>query len=198
MGSTTTFGHPWPAGTDLVSGGDDVIKSLAEDVEVTEKEIAAVYRTLQRATAFLSADLVAGTYLFSNTALIPSPASLTAGIVSTYLDDADFPVTGLTTKLRVRAQVSTNGTVPAITFTVGLYPVTFSGAADVLTATLGTVVAGSTVAIASPSANSTTSGASSDVNVPTDGLYCLGVVTSATLTNNAVGMVSAQLQTRNV
>lgn len=148
---------------------------------------------------------VAGTYVLGGItpSLDPDPFEVVGStqhlaFPGVYLDDADYAVAGLTAKLRVRAQVSTNGTVPALTFTVGLYPLTFTGGSGNLAATLGTVVAGSTVAIASPSASATTSGVSTAVNIPADGLYCLAVATSATLTTNTAVLVTAQLQTRNV
>lgn len=189
---------------DFVNGTGWVETDKLAALAVTDAKIASannsVYKTLLTAEGSMSSDMVAGTYAFipGRSAMLASPVSIaTTPIVARYLDDADFTVASLTTKLRVRLTVSTNGTVPALTFTAGLYPVTFSGAADVLTATLGAVVASSTAAIASPAANGTTVAVSSDVNVPADGLYAFGVVTSATLTNNAAVFLTAQLQTRN-
>lgn len=192
---------------DFVNGSGWVDTTKYEDASVTDAKLASpnnsVYKTLLIARSVAAADVAAGTYALGEEggALSDStPISLVpaAPFATVYLDDADFTVASKTTKLRVRGIVRTNGTVPAITFTFGLYPVTWSGGADALVATLGTVVASSTAAIASPSANSATTAVSSDVNVPSDGDYCLGVVTSATLTNNSACLLSAQLQTRNV
>lgn len=116
-----------------------------------------------------------------------------------YFDDADYAVGSLTTKLRLRAQVNTNATAwSSVTATFGLYPVTFSGAALTITATLGTVVSGSTVAIANPGASSTTQGNSGDFTIPADGQYVLGCAMSAAITTNGAALFNAQLQTRNV
>lgn len=115
-----------------------------------------------------------------------------------YLDDADFSISNKTQKLRVRAQVLTNATAPARTFTVGLYPVTCAGAADELTFTLGTVVPGSAVAIASPSASSVTQGNSGDFTIPSDGAFALGVTTSGAPATSSVQLIYGYLQTRHV
>jgi len=202
---------------DVVNGGLDatnlasnaVTTAKITDANVTDAKLASpnnsVYKTLLFAQATTLSDAPAGTYLISNAGLAGSPAD----IITTgsglrfppliYFDNDDFTVGSLTQKLRLRAQVSTNATAwSAVTATFGLYPVTFAGAADTLTATLGTVVSGSTVPIANPSASATAQGNSGDFTIPSDGQYCLGVVTSATLTNNVAALLTAQLQTRNV
>lgn len=114
-----------------------------------------------------------------------------------YFDDADYTVAGKTQKLRLRAQIATNATKPAIKFTVGLYPVTSAGGTNQLSLTLGTVVSGSTVEFNEPAASTVTSGVTSDFTIPSDGAYMLGYVTSATLTTNNYSLINAQLQTRS-
>lgn len=111
---------------------------------------------------------------------------------------ADYEVAGKTQKLRLRAQVSANATAPAVTFTPGLYPVTVAGGVGAITFTLGTVVTGSTVAIASPSASTVTQANSGDFTIPSDGAYVLGFACSGSPAANARGLLTAQLQTRNV
>jgi hypothetical protein len=168
----------------------------------------SVYRTLLTAQTTIGQDAVAGTYLFlpgyhtaTNYTSSPSGVGDLIGSATTMailqLVAADYTVAGKSTKLRVRAQVSVNSTAPAITFTTGLYPVTVAGAADILIPTLGTVVAGTTVAIASPPLDTITSGASTDATFPTDGAFAFGVVTSGTIANNSAVQVSAQLQMRH-
>lgn len=158
----------------------------------------AVYRLVQEVLADSGADIVAGKYFFSKAQFLI--ASATAGQTARYsnLVAADYSVAGLTTKLCVRASVAANTTQPTITFTVGLYPITVAGAADQNTFTLGTVVPGSTVAIASPAASTITVGTGTDFTFPADGAYALGVVTSGTLTNNNASALTARLQVRNV
>lgn len=161
----------------------------------------STYKTLLSSQQSLRTDLVAGTYILARAAgeAPLSGASLGATPVPfVYFDDADYDVAGLTQKLRIFAAVAANATQPTITFTFGLYPISFGGGADALTMTLGTVVTGSTAAIASPPASNYTGKAGSDFAVPADGAYALGVVTSGTLTNNSACLLSAHLQTRNV
>jgi len=95
-----------------------------------------------------------------------------------YIDPADWTVSGLTTKLRMRAVCHVGGTAPAVTLTVGLYPANFTNTAI---QTAGTVVTGSTVAFASPAINAhTKTDAAADINVPAAGFYFIGVALSGT------------------
>lgn len=167
----------------------------------------SVYRTLLVAGGAAITDLAAGTYFLpatGNLGLSGGAGNIFSAGTATpapllYFDDADYTVGSKTQKLYLRAQVSTNATAwSSVTATFGLYPVTFAGGNDVLTMTLGTVVSGSTVAIANPGASATSQGNSGDFTIPSDGQYCLGVVTSAQLTNNAASLLSAQLRTRHV
>lgn len=181
---------------------DPKIKSAVEGLN----SFAGTYRTLLSSSQTLRIDIGAFTYLVANTSGVPVVSGeniSTAGeakgfaVPYFYFDDADYLVSGLTQKLRIRAQMMVNATKPTIKFTVGLYPITVAGAADVLSVTLGTVVSGSTVEINEPAASTITSGTGSDFTIPSDGAYMLGVVTSGTLTNNSAVYLSAQLQTRS-
>ena len=172
------------------------------------------YQTIYGAAGLLRPDAAAGTWIVGSVSLnvtggifgsmVTSATSVdlsgtTPAIlpVTYYWDDADVTIASKTTKLRLRAQVNTNATAwSSVTATIGLYPVTFAGAADNIAFTLGTVVPGSTVALVNPSASTNNQGNSGDFTIPSDGQHCLGVVTSAQLTNNAVSQVSAQVQMR--
>lgn len=158
------------------------------------------YRTIHESSSHMLGDLAAATYIFSATGGAVSGTTDIDQHVTPYFyfDDADYTVTSTTPKLRVRAQIATNATQPTITFTVGLYPVTTAGSADTLVFTLGTVVSGSTVAFASPTASTVSQSNSGDFTVPADGAYMFGVVTSGTLTNNNSSKLAAQLQIRSV
>jgi len=171
----------------------------------------STYKTIQTAGAMADASASSGTFFLVNsstTGSLESGFAMSGGIHTSesgsdpygfYFDDADYSVTSMTTKLRVRGQVLNNGTAwSTVTATFGLYPVTVSGAAGDLTLTLGTVVTGSTVAIANPSANTVNQGNSGDFAVPADGYYGLGVVLSAAITANAASLLSAHLQVRHV
>lgn len=158
----------------------------------------SAYRTIFKHYAHTEPDLASGTWLFSGSALILSGSTLGANpLPMFYFDDADYTVANKTQKLRLRAQIGINATKATIKFTVGLYPITVAGGADAFTCTLGTVVSGSTVEFNEPAASTITQGNSGDFTIPADGVYALGVVTSATLTNNSIAKLSAQLQTRS-
>lgn len=103
------------------------------------------------------------------------------------LDSADLAVSGKTTKLRIKAIATSNGTsVGAVTFTAGLYPVTaFSGGAGALNQTTGAVVSGSTVAFASPATNLLTNSNSGDFTLPADGYYAIGYNLSSDAASNS-------------
>lgn len=199
-----TIAPPTVSTTEVQENFEALRDGINDHLPMTDADLASannsVYKTLLSSGGVLSTDRIAGTYTFTEAGSLLASGSTVGGngLTAIYLDDADYSVGSLTAKLRMRAQVSTNATQPTLTFTVGLYPVTVTGAADAITATLGTVVSGSTVAIASPAASTVTSGVGSDFNIPADGLYVMGVVTSATLTNNNVSLVNMSLQTRNV
>lgn len=99
-----------------------------------------------------------------------------------YLDATDFTANTRANKLRVRAQLISAGAPGAITVTFGLYPVsTFgtTGAPGEPTITaLGAVVGGSTVAFATPGANTQLQGNSGDFSAPSPGWFVLAAVTS--------------------
>lgn len=136
-------------------------------------------------------------YLVQNGGLGATTTGVTSSIV--HLDPADYALPGMDTKYRVKAVCMTNGTAPAVTFTAGLYPITaVGGAADVSTLTGGTVTTGSTVAFASPAANTPSVGNSGDFAAPAAGFFALGVLLSGTPAADARGVVSATLEVRNV
>ncbi len=114
---------------------------------------------------------------------------------------ADYAITGRTTKLRLRATVMNNAAAPGRTATVGLYPVTaVGGSADKMSLTLGTVVTGSTITFSSLSmtANSRLQNVTADFDVPSDGMYVLGVnIAGGNINGSALLNVLADLQVRN-
>lgn len=158
--------------------------------------VGSVYRTLFRTGTRLTTAAASGTkYLLAPNLADTSAAGITAnqaGMNMIFnLVAADLAITGLTTKLRVEASVSGAGTAPAVTITTGLYPVTISANSYVL----GTVVANSGAALASPPSG-ITSANSGDFDLPTDGAYMLGVIVSGTPA--AAFPVHGTLQARNV
>lgn len=143
--------------------------------------------------------LVAGSYaLPSPLSFVTSGATSTGVLPVTRLLAAQGDIAGTTTNYRLNTQVCTNGSTPGtMTFIFGLYPVTVGGAADTLTFTLGTVVAGSTVTHTNPAINNILPVTGSVFTPAVSGTYCLGCVTNATLGNNAAVQLSAQLYRYN-
>jgi hypothetical protein len=199
---------------DNLSGSAGITGANIASATITNDKLAnpgsSVYRTIFFAGGALGSTWGAATYLLGSDGIGgganqmgQSPDSV--GTSSGYqfppvfrFVAADYAVSGLTTKLQIRAQVLANATAPAINFTIGLYPVTVAGGASVLTFTAGTVVSGSTVAINTPPASTVTAGVASAITIPSDGTYMLGVATNASIALNSLVMVAAQLQTRNV
>jgi len=117
------------------------------------------------------------------------------------LDPTEFNANTRVTKLNLRFTATPNSVAPAATFTAGLYPLsTYSGAANspASVATAGTVIGGSTVAIASPGAVTRVTGTSGDFNCPAAGAYALGVITNGVPTGTSVTSLVAELSMRQV
>jgi hypothetical protein len=194
-GTTEDVGDVQQNFTDIASWST----SIDETNMPASSGLFAGYKTLYVASAASTSASTSGSYYFAGQGLVKSAAS-SGGVVSAlYFDDADYTMSGKTQKLRVRAQAYTNATAPAITLTVGLYPISsVAGGAAVLVVTLGTVTAGSTVAFASPAASTKSQGNSGDFTIPADGHYVLGVALSGTQATNSLVGLSVQLQTRHV
>ena len=128
--------------------------------------------------------------------------SATAGLAAFYITPADYeetPVNKRTVKLTVQATVATNAVAPAITFTIGLYPVSAAaGAENAVTVTLGSVIAGSTAAVTTPAKETLTEAASTAFTCPTAGFYALAVLTSGSAAAKASAAIRASLQMTQV
>lgn len=188
---------------------DDAIDSAeivdgAVDPVHLESTILGAYRTIAQAQSGIGIDATAATFLLgsanSNFVAWRSGVTHTFGVSTKspflfYLDNADYDMTGKTTSLRLRAIITTGNTAPGQTFTFGLYPVSASaGGNDQSTLTVGTVVSGSTVAFASPSADGIHQNNSGDFAFPTDGTHVLGVALGGTMADNSAVTCSASLQ----
>lgn len=162
----------------------------------------ASYRTIVDSSGSHVAARVAGTYGLgqSQPAAISGTGTLyPLNII--YIDPADFPtVGGLAAKLRLRVAVFVNDVAPTGNYTFGLHPVTrpaTSGGAAVAIFTIGAAVAGSTVALNTPAADSSNNVVGSDFAVPTAGFYVIGFVSTATVATSSHMHISAALQMRN-
>lgn len=180
---------------------DAELAAIALERASTVASIAGPYRTLLNGTGSHIAGRVAGTYgMAQGQPLAISGTGTLYALNSIYLAGADYPnVNGLPAKLRIRAQLFTNDVAPTGNFTVGLHPITrpaTSGGAGLCIYTIGAAVAGSTVAVNTPAADGAHVLAGADFALPADGLYVIGVVTTATVANSAHVHLSAQLQLR--
>jgi hypothetical protein len=161
----------------------------------------ASYRTIMVASGSHIAARVAGTYMFPNgnaLAISGTGTLYTISLIPIY--SADFPsVNGAAPKLRIRAIVSVNNTAPTGNFTVGLYPVNSgAGGAALKIYTTGTLVSGSAApTVTTPAGSSMASVVGSDFSLPADGIYCLAVVTTATVATSSLVHINAILQMRN-
>ena len=177
--------------------------STAQAAAIAAINNNATYTTLMHVSASHTAAKVAGTYALSygNVAAVGGAGTLyPLGVIQ--IVGADLPsVGGVTTKLRIRAQLYTNDVAPTGNFTFGLYPITrpaTSGGAGLCIFTLGTVVAGSNGAtFTTPVADLLGSAVGADFALPADGPYVIAVVTTATIAASAHVHLHAQLQTRN-
>lgn len=95
-----------------------------------------------------------------------------------YLDPADYAISGYTMKLRLILSWSQNDTaMGSDTMTAGLYPYLGASATTAWTATVGTVVTGSTAALALAAATANSEGrvVSSTFTAPAANAYILAV-----------------------
>lgn len=186
--------------TSLSVKADATALSTKADASELTNNLAA-YRTILESSGSHLAGKVAGVYgLGFGDPTVVSGGSVLYPLQILGLLAADQPtVTGLPAKLRVRGVVTTNATAPSGNFTLGLYPVTKGGGAVGLSIyTLGAVIAGSQpAAITTPGANSMNGTIGSDFSFPADGIYCLGVLTSATVATSSLVHIVARLQVRN-
>jgi hypothetical protein len=153
---------------------------------------SSVYRTLATGDGYYNEGSAATLYF--NRAAEMQLLESTRGVVLFQFAKADYEVSGATQKLRLRVQLETNGTAPSRTFTVGMYPVTGISAG---TYTVGAAVTGSTVAFASPSANTLSQGNSGDFAIPSDGPFVFGVALSGATPGGSKSAIHIQLQTHH-
>jgi hypothetical protein len=145
----------------------------------------------------MTVSLGGGPYIVSKYFGAAGSAGASTGQMIFYLDPAAYVApAGKTLKLRVRGWTVVNTVAPAITLTVGLYPVTtIAGAGgSAPTAAIGTVVTGSTVAFASPSASTANAAVSTDFAFPTAGFYAVGVALSGAGTASSIVLGGGRLQ----
>jgi hypothetical protein len=159
----------------------------------------ALWFLLLHVSGLHPANRVAATYYLGHAQIAGASGSATnVPIASIYIDPADYPAVGsLACKLRIKAVLSVNDVAPTGDYTFGLHPVTrpaTSGGNNQNIFTVGAAVAGSTVAVSAPAADSQNSLVGADFAVPSAGFYAICVVTTATSAASSHVSTSAHLQ----
>lgn len=192
----------------FVNGGS-LLPADLNSIEADYEYAFSVYRDMFWRGAALVPSTTSGTYMFypgagllavSATGTAGSSAAR-AGTESFYFDPADYTANTRTNKLRIRGVCLTNAVAPAMTMTLGLYPVaTWGGSSGnfVTPATLGTVTSGSTVAFASPAVSTQTVSLSGDFTMPSAGHYVVAVSIPGTVPTSCYVNLQVQLQMRQV
>lgn len=171
---------------------------LAAASEPIASAIAVTPRVLERVRTYVNTPPAAATYVLrEGTTLIANPATLNQAINLVVLAAADLTVIDKTPRLRIRATVGVNGTAPASDFSFGLYPVTLTGGTNVIVATLGALVSGSTALVSAPAANGWTTVDSGDFALPADGVYTIAMLCPSQGSANAALELVASLLLRN-
>jgi hypothetical protein len=165
------------------------------DASVDDADLVSPTNPVWRPAARFAAPLAAGT---SGTVYAGRSGDWT-GVLSDALgvftwSPSGMTVAGKTVNWRTKIHVLTNGTAPAITVTVGAYPITATaGGAGVLVLTPGAAIA--TSAVAAPPANTITGVNGSPVSAPSSGnIYVLGLSLSGAMPANALALVATTLE----
>jgi hypothetical protein len=180
---------PDSVGSSEIAAGAVAEAELATAVKPVT--ILTPYKTVSEANGFVNGGTVSGTYLIGSGAVLDSANGAQNARLLSFLT-ADFAVSGLTAKFRMRGIAYSNPTSAAASFTLGLYPVAgIGGSPGQMSITLGAVVAGSTVSFGLPATSTATPAVGSDFALPTQGVYAFGVVVgSTTNANSLVGLYS--------
>lgn len=199
---TLTYSHTLVAGTnenvndvqDMFNDARTVINGNIDGANAPA--LVSNVRTHHVSTLQITQSLAAGTYFVNQLGTLKATAVDSGGAAVMFsIIAADLTMTGLTPKMRLRTTMATNATAPGINFTMGLYPVSsVAGASGNQLVTLGTVVAGSTIARNAPTASTLFADVTSDFSLPSDGPYIFGVVTSGANALNSTTGITFQLQ----
>lgn len=199
--ATNSASVAWGGITGTLSSQTDLQTAL--DAKAAASSVPnASYRVLLDSTGSHIAARTASTYGLGQ----GQPAAITGvgtlyALNTIYIAAADYPtLNGVAAKLRVRAVMAVNDVAPTGNYTFGLHPVTrpaTSGGAGLCIYTIGAAVAGSTVALNTPAADSLNNVASADFAIPADGFYVLGFVSTGTVATSSHSHISMALQMRN-
>lgn len=178
-----------------VNGNLDAANMAASAKPAT---LMGTWRTIYQASQAIAGGSAAGTYWLPSTGSAPvvSGATTTGVGQFTVVNPADYAVSGLTTRFRLRVIQLQNSTSPgAVTFTYGLYPITSTiGGAGAFGMSFGSLIAGS--AIAGPAGGG--SAFSADFAISALNFYSFGVVVSGIPAANSLMTFNLALDVHNV
>lgn len=183
----------------FVNGGS-LLPSDLDNMELDYEGAFAYLKVLKDASTRLDAPTSGGPYLLGggSTGAGVAAAGATAGLSVFYLDPADFKESEVNERLvkyKLLSTLLTNATAPTITFTVGLYPVTAAaGSEQVVSITLGSVVAGSTCVFTTPAHESLTVVRSTVFTAPSAGFFALACAVSGSAAAKSSAAIRATLQ----
>ncbi|MFY9488061.1 MAG: hypothetical protein WAP35_05115 [Solirubrobacterales bacterium] len=162
---------------DNAIGSAEIINASVADGDLASPNNAA-YKRLFSTTNYLTAQS-SHRYLDEAGTAIAVPSIGSTPVKKIGLVAADIAVPGKTTKMLLRVTCCTGTTAPGVTITVGMQRVDSMISANFYMDPSG-FVSGSTVAFASPAAlNISAPTPSTEINLPADGLYAIGVLGSA-------------------
>ena len=171
----------------VVNGALDTSNFATSAKPVT---LLGAFRTVDTAQGIWHDALISSTYALKVTGDNVAQAMDQLNKVTPFAA-TDYAVSGLTAKGRLRMTILVNSVAPTRTFTAGIYPLSsVGGGADALVPVAGAVVSGSTVAIASPLANTQNIAVGSDFTLPADGAYIYAVAISGAIAANSYGQIS--------
>lgn len=192
-------------GTAQLADGSVTNSKISGSSPISDVNLASPNNSAYRALFSLGTKVTSsnptGNYLFASGPTLLAPSTATSTIVPVYyLNVNDYAVANKSPVLQVLVTILTNSVAPGITYTVGLNATSVDAAnatSGNLAYLLGSQIANSTSAIATPAQNSSSEQASVDFAFPTTGFYTLGINLSGTPGAGSVAAVHAQLRVRN-
>lgn len=201
--STLTYTVP-VAGSTLNSVADpevatalsSILTWAAGDIDGTNVAATLTGRRLVMQSFCIFGSSVAGETIMSaaDGSFIVSGASTAKAVVWSYLDPANFAVTGKSnTQLILRMSLGASNVASTVNFTAALNPITWAGSGGGITPTAGSAVSGSSVTITAPTVETSNVGETSAFTFPAAGGYVPTVTNSGATASNSSTTIMLQL-----
>lgn len=179
-----------------INGGLDNT-NIAAAAGIADTKLASssngVWRNIMTLSWTAGGGYAPGQYMFSSGLILSGGIASPAAV---HLDPADFAVSGMTPKLRIRSQVVNNTIAPTATYAIAMHGMTLGGSGGNMTVTLGAAISGSTCTHTTPPATSSQVASGAEFAFPTTGAYTLGVAVTGTTAANCwtVGLTFLQVR----